>query len=185
MMGMTQKCLLVLGVCSLLCYCAAAQHSEITVGFKDIELPRQDDKSSKTNPIKDLGVLMRNLFTLTNKLRSDIRTSTGFAGHHSKHIRSQAHSDHVRRERDGESEPILEVLFERASRSSRKPKDCSSGCNTKNRCKNSKDKKSPCTKKVEPCSKRRDYKLNSLQRKQLQLSKGANVFKPARQNSHR
>ena len=114
---MDKVCFLMLVVCPLY-YCAVTSRSEFTITFKDgAGLPKSEEGQGRSsNPIADLGVLMRNLFTVTNKLHSDIRTSTGFTRHHSaKSGHTHKQDRHDDRHRADKSEPILEVLFDRGT----------------------------------------------------------------------
>ena len=76
----------------------AAQHSEITVTFKDVGgLSSAAGSDRSSNPVADLDVLMRNLFKTTKKLHSDIRTW----------------NHHANRDKADHPEPILEEVFEK------------------------------------------------------------------------
>ena len=149
---------LVFGVWLFVC-CASAQGSQITVTFKDAELPDLDNREEmSSSPIADIGVLMR----MTNKLRSDIRTSTGFGRHHSAnslHIRTRAHHDHAIGDRLDEPEPISEELSERVP--SHKSKDCPK--QKKKNCKNGKTGLSKCLE-----TNHNKHRLTSIKREKFQ-----------------
>jgi len=141
---MNKVCLqLVLAI--VLCSYIAAEKHQVTITIGDEVL---NDEKPK-NLVSDLGAMLRNMFSFTNKLRSDIRKETGFkkAVHHSVHTSAQECkkcAGHNKNCACG-GEHILEKVFDRfPSKKKAVPL----------KKLQKKEPPSPCRAKTRPCSKK-------------------------------